>query len=339
MATVITNLLSAIPWLGKSLVESTLTKLILIYLLIIKLKKLDILNRNIFKKYIFNSIFFKKLDIIGKISPHALKKGKKLLINKDKYFDIPYSFLSMLIGLIDGDGYISITKTTKGYIKICLVLSFNIRDLSLLNYIAFILEIGKINTYPKSKVKDTCKFIINKTDLQNIFFPLLKYHNLFFLIKERRKQYDKAIYILENDILFFKDIPDNIPSCYKLPINKEEYLELKFFNNWIVGFTISEGSFLIKKNKDACFQLRQRTHENIFEAISCVFSTKKKINVDKDNLYQLLSLSSKEDIQKVIIFFSFSGNHPLLGYQLLRYNKWLEYLNKSFRYYNLKFPI
>jgi hypothetical protein len=28
---------------------------------------------------------------------------------------------------------------------------------------------------------------------------------------------------------------------------------------WVVGFSISEGSFLIKSNLDACFQLKQRT--------------------------------------------------------------------------------
>lgn len=87
--------------------------------------------------------------------------------------------------------------------------------------------------------------MINKTDLQDIFFPLLKLHKFFFLTNERRKQYDKAIYILNNNILYFIDIPDNIPSYNLFPSNSEEYLKLKFFNNWIVGFTIAEGSFLV----------------------------------------------------------------------------------------------
>ena len=171
------------------------------------------------------------LETIGKISPHALKRGRKLINDKSKFFNIPYSFLSMLVGLIDGDGHISITKTEKGYIKICLVISLDIRDLSLIEYIFSILELGKINSYPKLKMKDTCKLVINKTYLQDIFFPLLKYHKLLLLTKELKKQYDKAIYILENNILFFKDIPDNIPSYYLLPSNSEEYLKLDFFNN------------------------------------------------------------------------------------------------------------
>ena len=333
-ATVITNLLSAIPWLGKSLVESIIIESTLILIIIIYN---CIHIKEIYFSYCFFLFIFATLETIGKISPHALKRGRKLINDKSKFFNIPYSFLSMLVGLIDGDGHISITKTDKGYIKICLVISLDIKDLSLIEYLLSILKLGKINSYPKLKTKDTCKLVINKTDLQDIFFPLLKYHKLFFLTKERRKQYDKVIYILENNILYFKDIPYNIPPCYLLPSNSEEYLKLDFFNNWIVGFTIAEGSFLIKNNKDACFQLRQRIHIDLFEAIKLVFSTNRKIGIDKKNLYILLSLSSKADIQKVISFFSFSGNHPLLGYKLIQYEKWLEYLHKSSRYSNLKF--
>lgn len=94
--------------------------------------------------------------------------------------NIPYSFLAMLVGLIDGDGYVSVTKTPKGYIRINLIISLDIRDLPLLIYVKSVLEIGNINTYPKIKEKKTCKLVINSTDLKEIFFPLLMYHNLFF---------------------------------------------------------------------------------------------------------------------------------------------------------------
>lgn len=88
-----------------------------------------------------------------------------------------------------------------------------------------------------------------------------------------------------------------------------------------MGFTIAEGSFLLKNNKDACFQLHQRIHTELFEAFKLIFKTRIKIGVDKNNLYNLFSVSSKKDIQEVIKFFSCSGNHPLLGYQLKRYNE------------------
>lgn len=302
MATVITNLLSAIPVFGKDLVE---------------LKNLKI-----------------KLPTIGKINVHALKKGRKKRLNKDEFLFIPYSFLAMLVGLIDGDGYILINKTTKGYIKINLTIAFNIRDLSILEYIYSVLSLGQITVYSKLEI---CKLIINRTDIQEVLFPLLIHHKLFFLTDTRREQFNKAMYILTKELKFFIEIPSNIPNMHPLPDTAIKYTSLPFFNNWIVGFTIAEGSFLIKSNKDACFQLRQCEHKLLFEAFKIIFSTNRKIGLD-NNLYNLFSVSSKSDIQQVINFFSFSGYHPLLGYQNIRYQIWITYLKNSKRYNKLIFP-
>jgi len=145
------------------------------------------------------------------------------------------------------------------------------------------------------------------------------------------------MYILQNEIKMFKNIPLNIINMFPLPENALNYIKLPFFNNWIVGFTIAEGSFLVKENKDACFQLRQRTHTILFESFKLIFNTNRKIGLD-NNSYNLFSVSSKADIQQVINFFSFSGNHPLLGYQNIRYEQWIIYLRKSKRYNSLKFP-
>ena len=57
---------------------------------------------------------------------------------------IPYSFLAMFVGLIDGDGYISVNKTSKGYIVIELNLALHLRDLDLIKYIHSVLKIGRI---------------------------------------------------------------------------------------------------------------------------------------------------------------------------------------------------
>jgi hypothetical protein len=139
LATVITNLFSAIPWIGTNLVEST--------------------------------YFISILPIIGIIDKSARKNiahGPRL--NKNEYLLIPYSFLAFLIGLIDGDGYIQITKTTKGFIAIKLIISLHLNDLSTLEYIKSVLNLGKIYIYRDIK-SPTCKLIINKTDLQDILFP------------------------------------------------------------------------------------------------------------------------------------------------------------------------
>lgn len=307
MATVITNLLSAIPWIGQSFVEWT-------------------------------NIIECSLPTIGIISKQALKgRVERSIISKNEFLSIPYSFLAMLIGFIDGDGYISITKSTKGFITLNLTISLHINDLSVLQYIQSILNLGRINLYPKSGEKDTCKLIINRTELQEVLFPLFLHQNLYFLTNTRVEQYNKAIFILKNNIKLFSEIPEFISTLYPVPATALEYTDLPFFKNWIVGFTVAEGSFLVKVNNDACFQLRQRKHVLLFEAFKLVFKTNRKIGLDFDD-YNLFSVSSTSDIQEVINFFSFSGHHPLVGHKLIQYEKWLTYLRNSKRYGKLKLP-
>lgn len=93
LATVITNLMSAIPWIGQDIVES----------------------KNIAEYYL--TIMYTiscALPTIGIISQHALKKhNKKIRLDKKEHISIPPSFIAFLVGLIDGDGYIQITRTTK----------------------------------------------------------------------------------------------------------------------------------------------------------------------------------------------------------------------------------
>jgi hypothetical protein len=119
------------------------------------------------------------LPTIGNVHVNALKKMKKILDKKD-YVYIPTSFLAFLAGLIDGDGYIQITKTTKGYIAMKLIISLHIDDLSTLEYIHSTLKLGKINIYKDLK-SPCCKLVINRTELQEVLFPLLIHNNVFFL--------------------------------------------------------------------------------------------------------------------------------------------------------------
>ena len=89
---------------------------------------------------------------------------------------------------------------------------------------------------------------LGSAPLQEVFFPLLQYHSLYFLTDVRNAQYKKAIYILTQNINKYEDIPpviemeninfNNIPNY-----DRNDYINLPFFLNWIVGFTIAEGSF------------------------------------------------------------------------------------------------
>lgn len=100
---------------------------------------------------------------------------------------------------------------------------------------------------------------------------------------------------------------------------------------------MSEGSFFIKNNNDACYQLKQRLHVVLFDAIKLVFNTNIKLDINKD-LYIQYSVSSIKDIQTVVNFFSFTGLHPLIGLKGIKYTTWLSDLRNSSRYANLNFP-
>ena len=214
-ATVITNLISAIPWIGQDIVESI---------------KITVFIFSLF-------ILFSILPTIGNVHKNALKKFNKIL-NKRDYISIPSSFLAFLTGLIDGDGYIQITKTTKGFITMKLVISLQLEDISTLEYIHSTLKLGKLNVY-KDIRSPSCKLVINRTELQEILFPLLIHNNIFFLTETRINQFNLAMHILKKDIKMYDEIPsrDNIEDVFKLPEDAKSYTLIHFFKNWIVGFT------------------------------------------------------------------------------------------------------
>src|SRR5271170_5018054 len=164
-ATVITNLLSAIPIFGQDIVE------------LINFTPL-IEGGEYLKK--LNAIIASVLPTIGTVNKHALKKGNKIRLDKRDFLSIPDQFIAFIAGLIDGDGYIQITRSTKGFITIKLVLTIHLEDLSTLEYIHSVLKLGKI-TINRDQKSPNCSLKISRTDLQEVLFPLLLHHGIFFL--------------------------------------------------------------------------------------------------------------------------------------------------------------
>src|SRR5215213_5120457 len=115
-------------------------------------------------------------------------------------------------------GYIQVTRTTKGFITIKLVISIHLDDISTLEYIQSVLKLGKISVNLDHR-SPSCKLIINRTDLQEVLFPLLLHHGIFFLTDTRRAQFDLAMFILKNEKKVYDEISaiGNIPTLYELP--------------------------------------------------------------------------------------------------------------------------
>ena len=151
------------------------------------------------------------------------------------------------------------------------------------------------------------------------------------------------MFIFNTDLKQFNKIPkvsNSIQPIFKYPKTAIEYINLPFYKDWLVGFTTAKGCFIIKQNKDCCYQLKQRIHIELFESLKLLFSLEGKINLEKGliNYYNQFAVSSIKDIQTVINFFSFSGVHPLIGQKYIQYSQWLIHLKNSYRYKNLKFP-
>lgn len=60
---------------------------------------------------------------------------------------------------------------------------------------------------------------------------------------------------------------ENLMSCVysnDMPVN---YLSLTFWNSWLVGFIMAEGSFSIDTNHQYSFSISQKGNYSIFEAL------------------------------------------------------------------------
>lgn len=258
------------------------------------------------------------------------KANQKLRSDNEKAYvkKIQKSFLAKFQGFIDGDGYIKITKTPKGYIRLGLVLNLHYNELSLLEEFKNILKIGRINIYPKLNI---VQYNISRTDQQEILIPLIIYHKIFFLTYTRRQQFNKLIYILENNILKFEKIPTILPIS-NVSLFTQIDNDLSYFSNWLIGFTMAEGSFYIKKDGSFNYSLKQRNENlELFSKIAQFFETKTKIKEFKGHLQ--LNLSSKKDITTVINFFEKKFNiEKLRGNKLIQYELWIKEKKLSLRY-------
>ena len=168
LAKVRTNLLSALPWIGQDFVQFVFIFIVLSCLFI---------------------QLVSSLPAIGNINWRALR-GRKPLEAKIRFLYILFPFLAMVVGLIDGDGYIAVTKKAKGYIEILLVLALDIRDMDLLTHIR-----GGATNLRFRSVSRSVRLIINWIVLVPFVVLLLVVINLWawWLSQRYRKHLTHAL--------------------------------------------------------------------------------------------------------------------------------------------------
>jgi len=236
--------------------------------------------------------------------------------------------LEIFIGVLDGDGYIEIgpqkQSNSKSTIRSRIVLRLEKKDKELLNLFVNNLKIGKID---ELKNVNQYRLIISKTDTFNIIYPFLKYSNIEFLIHNRRRQFFLLKYIIDNNIKYWEDVDLNKINNLFVEYNKKQQLgfvdiiNLPYFNNWLIGFTIAEGSFHIKNRGTAHFSIVQSGIEN-YQVIKAIHyfikgpnTLNHQIKPENSKVYRI-SFSSKKDLNFIIKIF----DNNLLGLKKLQFN-------------------
>jgi len=184
-------------------------------------------------------------------------------------------FMSMFMGLVDGDGYIEIgpqkqyNKLTKlpakSTIRARLVIRLHSRDADLLNYLTKVLGVGSISSLSSN---NQTRLIFSKKDLVTVIIPLINLYNLTFLTGNRARQYALLSHILKNNIVHWENVEfsssisssTSTSSTYSISNFSSDYLvNLDFFADWLVGFTIN---LVIRKY----IEMQTRSRPNVLEA-------------------------------------------------------------------------
>ena len=335
-ATVITNLMSAIPWVGQDIVEFIWGGLNTVgphygdVLLKILLNAGTSPNLGFAYDlfFILITIIYVKIAMTwglsaGVRSIHTSEASQRLHAE-----DLVYAYL---VGLFEGDGFFSITKKGK-YLTYELGIELSIKDVQLIYKIKNLLGVGVISFRKKKESHMVSLRIINKDHLIKFIMPIFDKYPMF-----SNKQYD---YLRFKDALLAGIIySENLPEYFRdsKPINsKKSITSAYYFPAWLVGFLEAEGCFSVYKlNKDkdylvASFDVAQKDGENLISAIREYLSFTNVKHIDETNCSKL-KVTGVRSLENIIKFLQ---NAPvkLLGDKKLQYLLWIKQLRTIPRY-------
>jgi LAGLIDADG endonuclease len=276
-------------------------------------------------------------SINNKSSVFQFKKNLATRLNTQAGEDFN-QLMEILIGFLDGDGYFDIgpqkqysknpNNQPKTTIRIRLGVNLQYKDKNLLELIVKRLGVGKIDY---SKSKNQYRLIFFQEDILKVIYPYIQSNGIEFLVYNRRKQFFLYNYILENKIKHWEDIDliqiNNLFTESNKKLGFIDIINLNYFNNWLVGFTLAEGSFHIKARGTAHFSIVQSSIENyqIIKAIHYFIKGPDSFNYlikpEKSKVYRI-SFSSKKDLNFIIKFY----DNKLLGLKKLQFDNWKSYI-------------
>jgi LAGLIDADG endonuclease len=243
-----------------------------------------------------------------------------------------------LVGLIEGAGWISISKKGK-YLTYELGLELNVKDIQLLYKIKDALGVGKITKRVRKGINNdiySARYNIrNKQHFKEIIIPIFDKYSML-----TNKQFDYLRFreALLNDIIFYDHLPKY--SRPKISLNSvDTILSKSYFSSWLVGFIEAEACFSVYKSKInyensyvGSFDIAQTKSFEIIEAIKSLLNISVGIYKDNTNSFKLKTTSVR-NIENIITFLK---NNPirLLGNKRLQYLLFLKKLRKIPKYSN-----
>jgi len=335
-ATVITNLMSAIPWIGQDIVEFLWGGLYtdephcgdVVLKILLNAGKSPNLGFAYDLFLISISIIYVKIAMTwrqsaGVRSIHTSEASQRLHAE-----DLTYAYL---VGLYEGEGYFTITKKGK-YLTYELGIELSIKDVQLIYKIKALLGIGVVSFRKINEIEMVTLRIRDKNHLKNFIIPIFDKYPMF-----SNKQYDYLRFksALLSGIIYSQDLPEYTRSSE--PLNSiESIMDKSYFPAWLVGFIEAEGCFSVyklKKDGDyliASFDIAQKDGDILISAIRKYLSFTTAIYLDKTNCSKL-KVGSVRSVENVIKFLH---NAPvkLMGNKRLQYLLWIKQLRTIPRY-------
>lgn len=274
-----------------------------------------------------NTIFVKK-PITGS-QPAGIRNKSHFEVSQRLHAgDLIYPYL---VGLIEGDGWFSITK--KGdYLLYEFGIELELQDVQLLYKLKDVLGVGTLFFRTTETRSKTAIFRVrNKYDLINVILPIF---DKYPLISNKQYDYIRFKNALLMNIKYYKDLTEYTRP--KIDLNsRDSILNLPYFGPWLIGFIEAEGCFSIykphnSKSHVASFDITQTEGEELIWAIRKHLSFSPNVTRDKTNNYKI-KVSGVRSIENLIKFMH-NASIQLLGKKRLQYLLWLKQLRTIKRY-------
>jgi LAGLIDADG endonuclease len=259
-------------------------------------------------------------------------------IRNKSYLEVPQRLnagdltFAYLVGLIEGDGWFSISKKGK-YLMYEFGIEVALRDVQLIYKIKNLLGVGTVCFRNKESKNNTVLFRVrNKSHLINVILPILDKYPFF-----SNKQYDYLRFreALLNEFKYYEELDTNYIRP-NISLNSVNFIiNAPYFSAWLVGLIEAEGCFSIyKPTKDsslvASFDISQTDGENLILAIREYLYLSSNVYKDQTNSFKI-KISSVRSVENVIKFMK-KAPVKLKGNKKLQYLLWLKELRKITRY-------